>query len=107
MEWYIYALSALGSLLLGALAGFVNMKFSKLALKKDDFALVMGINVLRYLNDALILAAVYFICRRFELPLGLSLLSAAAGLTILGMLFLGLMTKHQNGGSGDNGGEQH
>ena len=105
MYWYIYALSALGSLMLGALAGLVNMKLSKLAMKRDDFALVMGINVLRYLNDALILGAVFFICRRFELPLGLSLLSAAAGLTILGMIFLGLMTKRQDGSSGDNGGD--
>ena len=105
MKWYIYVISALGALALGSVAAFVNMELSKIALKKNEFALIMGINIARFLNDALILAAVYFICMRFELPLGLSLISAAVGMTLLGMIFLELLTKKIRSAAEPDGGE--
>ena len=103
MKWYVYAASALGALILGTAAAYINMRLSKKVLKKENFAGIMGINVLRLTNDAAVLAVVFFVCRSFGLPLELSLISAAVGLTLLGMLFLEKMTKHATHNGSDGG----
>ena len=64
-------------------------------MSKNNFGLIMGINVLRFTLDAATLAAVFFICRALRFPMAVPLLSAAVGLSVVGMIFLELMTKRE------------
>lgn len=107
MAWYTYAFSAAGGLLLGTAVAYLNMRLSKRVLGKNDIAIVMGVNVLRLLFDAAALTIVFFVCKAAKLPLGITLISTAVGLTVLGMLFLELMTKKyekENEESSEGGG---
>ena len=107
MAWYFYALSAAGGLLLGSAVAFLNMRLSKRVIHRNNIALIMGVNILRYLFDAAALAAVFFICRAIDFPITLPLLSVAVGLSVIGMLFLELMTKREEkqDAAEDDGGE--
>lgn len=93
MAWYYYALSAAGGLLLGSAVAFLNMLLSKKVMKRNSVALIMGVNVLRFTLDAAALAAIFFICRAISFPMTVPLLAAALGLSVIGMLFLEIMTK--------------
>ena len=105
MAWYFYALAAAGGLLLGSAVAFCNMLLSKSVFKKEDVALIMGVNILRYLLDAAALAAVFFICRAIDFPMTVPLLAAALGLSVVGLILLGIMTKRETEAD-TNGGEQ-
>ena len=110
MAWYTYVFSAAGGLLLGTAVAYGNMRLSRKVLDSKDITAIMGVNVLRLLFDAAALTLVFFVCRAIELPLALTLISTAVGLTLNGMLFLELMTKKaekeskkSSGGGGDIG----
>lgn len=93
MAWYKYVLSAAGGLAVGVAVAYINMLLSKKVMRKADMASIMGINILRLTLDAATLAAVFFVCRAIGFPCTVPLMAAAFGLSIIGMLFLELMTK--------------
>lgn len=93
MEWYIYVLSAVGGAVFGLAVAYVNMLISKANLGSDSLAGIMGVNMLRMLIDVIALAATYFGCKALNLPLAVTLIAAALGLSVGGMLFLKQMTK--------------
>ena len=97
MEWYIYVLAAAGG------AVFI----SRANLGTDSFAGIMGVNMLRLLLDVIALAAAYFMCKVLSLPMAVTLLAVALGLSVGGMLFLKQMTKKIQSQRDDaaNGGE--
>ena len=85
----------------GTLAAYINLLISRRGAKSDSVAGVMGNNAARMLVDAATLGIVYFVCRRFELPLGVCLIAAATGLAVCGMLMLRSLIKkleEKNGG---------
>lgn len=93
MNWHVYALSGLGGLLFGSAVAYFDMLLSKSIFNKNDWTAIMGVNILRFTLDALTLTAVFFICRHFELPLAITLISTAIGLTVVSFVFLYVMTK--------------
>lgn len=93
MEWYIYVLSAVGGAVFGLAVAYVNMLISKANLGSDSLAGIMGVNMLRMLIDVIALAATYFGCKALDLPLAVTLIAAALGLSVGGMLFLKQITK--------------
>lgn len=93
MEWYIYVLSAVGGAVFGLAVAYVNMLISKANLGSDSLAGIMGVNMLRMLIDVIALAATYFGCKALNLPLAVTLIAAALGLSVGGMLFLKQITK--------------
>ncbi len=107
MEWYIYVLSAVGGAVFGLAVAYVNMLISKANLGSDSLAGIMGVNMLRMLIDVIALAATYFGCKALNLPLAVTLIAAALGLSVGGMLFLKQMTKKIQSQRDDaaNGGE--
>lgn len=107
MEWYMYALSAVGGAAFGFAVAYVNMLISKANLNKDNFAAIMGANVLRLLVDAAALAAAYFVCKALSFPMIVPLIAVALGLSVGGMFFLKKIAKQIQSQSDDtvNGGE--
>ncbi len=93
MEWYVYALCGLGGAVFGLTGAYVNMLISRAGVKSDNFAGVMGVNMLRMLVNIIVLLVCIFVCRSFKLPLVLTVLAAAMGLSVGGMLFLKRLTK--------------
>ena len=68
----------------------------------------MGVNMLRLLLDAAALAACYFICKAYEFPMMATLIAAAVGLSVGGMVFLRIMVKKTQPQSRDaDGGESN
>ncbi len=88
MENSIWIFTALGGLVLGSAASYINYIISKKIVKTKSVAGIMGVNSLRLLIDGLVLLAVFLICRQLELPYMPALITAALGLTVGGMLFL-------------------
>ena len=86
-------LSVLGGALLGLIVAYVNMRISKANMNASNMAAVMGVNMLRLLLDAAALAACYFVCKAYELPMMATLIAAAVGLSVGGMVFLQIMVK--------------
>lgn len=107
MEWYIYVLAAAGGAVFGLAVAYVNMLISRANLGTDSFAGIMGVNMLRLLLDVIALAAAYFMCKALSLPMAVTLLAVALGLSVGGMLFLKQMTKKIQSQRDDaaNGGE--
>ena len=93
MEWYIYVLSAVGGAVFGLAVAYVNMLISKANLGSDSLAGIMGVNMLRMLIEVIALAATYFGCKALNLPLAVTLIAAALGRSVGGMLFLKQITK--------------
>ena len=86
-------LCAVCSFAFGTLAAYIDLLISRRGMKAETVTGVMGTNTARMLVDAATLAIVYFVCKRFELPLGICLVAAAIGLTLCGMLMLRSMVK--------------
>ena len=86
-------LSVLGGALLGLGIAYVNMRISKANMNASNMAAVMGVNMLRLLLDAAALAVCFFVCRAYELPMMATLIAAAVGLSLGGMLFLRRMVR--------------
>ena len=107
MEWYIYVLSAVGGAVFGLAAAYINMLISKANLKSESLAGIMGANMLRMLVDVIALVATYFGCNALNLPLAVTLIAVALGLSVGGMLFLKQITKKIQSQRDDaaNGGE--
>lgn len=99
----VHILTALGGLVLGTGAAYINYLASKKALNKRDVAGIMGVNAVRLLTDALVLLAVYLVCRHFVLPVGAGLIAAATGLSLGGLLLLRRLAESVK--NGDDGGE--
>ena len=96
----IKILCAVYSFAFGTLAAFIDLQISRRGMNAKTVAGIMGNNTGRMLVDAATLAIVYFVCKRFELPLGICLIAAAIGLTLCGMLMLRSLAKkleHKNG----------
>ena len=92
---------AVCSFAFGTLAAYINLLISRRSVKADSVAGVMGNNAARMFVDAATLGIVYFVCRRFVLPLGVCLIAAATGLAVCGMLMLRSLIKkleEKNGG---------
>ena len=106
---YIYVLCAVGGLAFGALGAFLTATVSRRSLKtkSDSMVSVMGTNMLRMLIDVAFLACTFLVCRSFKLPLIVTLISVALGLTVFGMLFLKSIVKKlsENNESESDGGE--
>ena len=101
-------ISVLGGAALGLIVAYVNMRISKANMNASDMAAVMGVNMLRLLLDAAALAACYFICKAYELPMMATLIAAAVGLSVGGMVFLRIMVKKTQPQSKDaDGGENN
>ena len=83
MDKYISIFCAVGGLTFGALGAFLTACISRRSLKNktDNLVAVMGTNALK------------LVCRNFELPLLVTLISVALGLTVFGMLFLKSVVK--------------
>lgn len=109
MDKYIYVLCAVGGLAFGTLGAFLTATVSRRSLKtkSDSMVSVMGTNMLRMLIDVAFLVCAFLICRGFELPLVVTLISVALGLTVFGMLFLRSIVKKlsENNESESDGGE--
>lgn len=109
MDKYIYVLCAVGGLAFGALGAFLTAAVSRRSLKTklDSMVSVMGTNMLRMLIDVAFLVCAFLICRGFELPIVVTLISVALGLTVFGMLFLRSIVKKlgENNESESDGGE--
>ena len=86
-------LPVFGGAALGLIVAYVNMRISKANMNASNMAAVMGVNMLRLLLDAAALAACYFVCKAYELPMMATLIAAAVGLSAGGMLFLRIMVK--------------
>ncbi len=86
-------LSVLGGALLGTGVAYFNMRISKANLNASNMAAVMGVNLLRLLLDAAALAVCFFVCRAYKLPVTATLIAAAVGLSLGGMLFLRHMVR--------------
>ena len=104
MEKYIYVLCAVGGLVFGALGALVTASVSRRSLKtkSDSMVSVMGTNMLRMLIDVAFLACAFLVCKSFELPLVVTLISVALGLTVFGMLFLKSIVKKLNEGKNES-----
>lgn len=89
----IEILCAVCSFALGTLAAYLDLLISRRGLKAESVTGVMGTNTARMLVDAATLAIIYFVCKRFELPLGVCLIAAAIGLTLCGLLMLRSLAK--------------
>lgn len=89
----IKILCAVCSFAFGTFAAYIDLKISRRGLNSNSVAGIMGNNAGRMLVDAATLAIVYFVCKRFELPLGICLIAAAIGLTLCGMLMLRSLVK--------------
>lgn len=89
----IKILCAVCSFAFGTFAAYIDLMISRRTLKADSVTGVMGTNTARMLVDAATLVIVYFVCKRFELPLGVCLIAAAIGLTVCGMLMLRSLAK--------------
>ena len=97
-------LPVLGGAALGLIVAYVNMRISKANMNASDMAAVMGVNMLRLLLDA----ACYFICKAYEFPMMATLIAAAVGLSVGGMVFLRIMVKKTQPQSRDaDGGESN
>ena len=99
-------LSVIGGAVLGAAVAYINMRISKANLNASNMAAVMGVNMLRLLLDAAVLAVCFFVCRAYELPMMATLIAAAVGLSGGGMLFLKMMvnkTQPQSKDTADGG----
>ena len=99
-------LSVLGGAVLGAAVAYINMRISKANMNASNMAAVMGVNMLRLLLDAAALAACFFVCRAYDLPMMATLIAAAVGLSGGGMLFLKIMvnkTQPQSKDTADGG----
>ena len=95
-------LCAVCSFAFGTLAAYVDLLISRRGLKAESVTGVMGTNTARMLVDAATLAIIYFVCKRFELPLGVCLIAAAIGLTLCGLLMLrSLVKKLENKDGGE------
>ena len=99
-----YILPALGGFVLGTGVAYLNYNISKKVLEKNSVAGIMGVNLARLAIDMAVLLAVFILCRRTQLPLGVSLISTALGETLCGILFLSRLAK-QAKQDGNNGGE--
>lgn len=86
-------LCAFGGLVLGLAGAFLNTFISKRNMNSENFGMIMATNMLRLLVDIAVLTLTFFVCRSFELPLAACLISAAAGLSIGGLLMLRSATK--------------
>ena len=103
---FVDIISVLGGALLGLLVAYVNMLISKANMNASNMAAVMGVNMMRLLLDAAALAACFFVCKAYELPMMATLIAAAVGLSGGGMLFLRHMVKKtqpQNKETADGG----
>ena len=89
----IKILCAVCSFAFGTLAAYIDLQISRRGLNSNSVAGIMGNNAGRMLVDAATLAIVYFVCKHFELPLGICLIAAAIGLTVCGMLMLRSLVK--------------
>ncbi len=90
---FVDIISVLGGAMLGLIVAYVNMRISKANMNAANMAAVMGVNMLRLLLDAAALAVCCFVCKAYELPMMATLIAAAAGLSVGGMLFLRHMVK--------------
>ena len=104
MGKYIYVLCAVGGLAFGALGAFLTASVSRRSLKteSDSMVSVMGTNMLRMLIDVAFLACAFLVCRCFDLPLVVTMVSVALGLTVFGMLFLKSVVKKLTEEEDDN-----
>ena len=95
MDKYESIICAAGGLAFGALGAFLAACISKRSLKNrtDSLVAVMGTNALRLVLDVVFLLAAFMLCRKLELPLVVTLISVALGLTVFGMLFLRRIAK--------------
>ena len=95
MDKYISIICAVGGMAFGALGAFLTACISRRSLKNktDNLVAVMGTNALRLVLDVVFLLAAYLVCRNYELPLLVTLISVALGLTVFGMLFLKRVVK--------------
>ena len=103
---FVDILSVLGGALLGLIVAYVNMRISKANMNASNMAAVMGVNMLRLLLDAAALAACFFACKAYGLPMMATLIAAAVGLSLGGMVFLRIMvkkTRPQNNETADGG----
>lgn len=101
-------LPVLGGAALGLIVAYVNMRISKANMNASDMAAVMGVNMLRLLLDAAALAVCYFICKAYDFPMMATLIAAAVGLSVGGMVFLRIMVKKTQPQSRDaDGGESN
>lgn len=103
---FVDILSVLGGALLGLIVAYVNMRISKANMNASNMAAVMGVNMLRLLLDAAALAACFFACKEYGLPMMATLIAAAVGLSLGGMVFLRIMVKKtqpQNNETADGG----
>lgn len=92
MIWTNYVLPSALALILGLAAACLNTKLSAKMLDKTSLAEIMGVNVIRLVIDAIVLALIYLLCRLFKLPMTAPLLSCAAALSVGGMLMLKKLT---------------
>lgn len=98
-------LSALGGLVFGTAAAYLNMRISKKHIKDATMSSVMSGNMLRMLVDLLVLLVAYFVPEHFGLPSVVTLIAAAVGLSIGGLIFLLRLSKSIKSDERKDGGE--
>ncbi len=86
-------LCAAGGFAFGTLAAFINARISRRGLRNSTTIAVMGTNAVRMLIDIAALVIAFFACKLFDLPVSVTIIAVALGLTICGMLFLRKLTK--------------
>lgn len=89
----VYIICAVCAFAFGTLAAYINLLISRISLKRDSVAGVMGSNMARMLIDIAALSITFLVCRHFELPLAVCLIGTALGLTVCGMLMLRSLAK--------------
>ena len=110
MDKYMSIICAAGGLAFGTLGGYLTACISRRGLKNQEpgMASVMATNMLRLILDVAFLLAAYLLCSKLELPLLVTLISVALGLTLFGMLFLKSVVKkltEENEDTESDGGE--
>lgn len=93
MPTSLHIISAVGGLIFGAAAAWLNAQLTRKRMYKEGLTAIAATNTLRMVVDIAAMAIAYFAAALFALPLITTLIAVAVGLTVFGMVFLLRLTK--------------
>ena len=95
----LHIISAVGGLALGIASAWLNSHITKKRIYKDEMGAIAATNGLRMVIDIATMAVAYFAATLFALPLLITLIGTAVGLTVFGTVFLVRITKAEKSGT--------
>lgn len=100
-------LCAVGGFAFGTLGAYINARVSRKGINDTTLLAIMGTNAIRMLIDIVTLVIAFLVSRHFDLPVTLTIVAVALGLTIFGMIFLKKLTNQilKEGNGPKDGGE--